>query len=312
MLTGTGRIIVAIAGAVALVVAGVFIVRGLLSSPSPTPKNTSKSSIGVAMPAPPPSGPAPVDPGVDPGADPGASTSGGSTDPSGGSSAPPNNGSTTGASNSEPNPSGPVNPSPPFTATTTKAAATIGLVAVDAVLPQVQGGTENVAQTFNNGLQSALQTEVDTLPKGKFQGDARSGVRIGTQVLSGLVHGAYTPGTSSTPIAKAATVVVDTKSNSVLDVATIFTDQTTGLKRLQTESKKLGPTTSTAGGTFMGTNLQADQTTFSHWTAETTGMKLYFEQGVVAPPSQGVVELTIPWVNLQDVLKPGVLQTLSS
>ncbi len=102
------------------------------------------------------------------------------------------------------------------------------------------------------------------------------------------------------------------ESGSLTTLSDLFTDVNSGLQRLRGESKKLGPTMSSAGDKFSGTNLQADQSTFHHWTAEKSGMRVYFDQGTVAPQSSGVVELTIPWENLSDLLKPGVLQKVTS
>jgi hypothetical protein len=161
-------------------------------------------------------------------------------------------------------------------------------------------------------MQAALTGQADSLPTGKLKSDSASGVRIGKNVLSGLLRTSFTPGTSTTSIAKASTVVVDTNSGSTLDVTSIFTDTNAGLKRLQTESQKLGPTTSSVGNKFIGSNLQADQTTFSRWTAETAGMRVFFAEGTVALSSAGVVDLTIPWADIKDLLKPGVLDTVSS
>jgi hypothetical protein len=41
-------------------------------------------------------------------------------------------------------------------------------------------------------------------------------------------------------------------------------------------------------------------------------MRVYFEQGAVAPATEGVVELLIPWDDLKGVLKSGVQDILSS
>ena len=41
-------------------------------------------------------------------------------------------------------------------------------------------------------------------------------------------------------------------------------------------------------------------------------MRVYFEEGLVGPQSAGIVDLTIPWANLDDVLKPGVAQIVAS
>ena len=296
MLTGTGRIIAVISGAAALLVAGVFVDRELIAR-SPRHPNAAKSSSAAASPAPlPPGAPSGVDPNWSaPGENP--------TDPNSGSSSSPS------TPPSSRNPSRAVSP---FTATSAKTTTKIGLVDVDVDLPQVQGGKDTVAQTFNGAMRSALNGQADSLPTGKLKGDQESGVRIGKRVLSGLLKTAFTPGNATQSVAKASTVVVDTNSGSTLDVTSIFTDTNAGLKRLQTESQKLGPTTSSAGNKFSGTNLQADQTTFSHWTADTAGMRVFFAQGTVAPSSMRVVELTIPWADLKDLLKPGMLDTLPS
>ena len=229
--------------------------------------------------------------------------SSGATSASDTSSNSTNNGGST-------NQSGKPSNAPPYTATTQKISEA-GHIIVDVDLPQVQGGNEAVAQIFNDAMQSALQAQVNNLPAGKLKSDSKSGVRIGARVLSGLLHTTYTPGNATQSISKASSVVVEISTSSILDVASIFTDMTAGLKRLQSVSQRLG-STSSAGDKFTGTNLQADKTTFSNWTAQTDGMKVYFAQGTVAPSTQGVVELTLPWTDLQDVLKPGVLEVVSS
>jgi hypothetical protein len=187
----------------------------------------------------------------------------------------------------------------------------IGQVDVNVGLPQVQGGKDPVAQNFNSAMESALQTQAGTLSKGTLTSDGKTNVRIGKSVLSGLLHSSFNE-PATPPIMLANTVVVDTTSGSTFDTSLIFTDTTTGLKKLQTEAVNLGPTKSTAPQKFLPANVKADAKTFAHWTAETDGMRVYFEQGAVAPPTEGVVELLIPWDDLKGVLKSGVQDILSS
>jgi hypothetical protein len=306
----TGRIIVAIAGAAALIVAGVFIVRGVISSPPP--KLTGSKASSVAAPTAPPASSA------DPNANPSDPNAGGPSDPNAGSPSDPNSGGSSSSSSSSSSPSsgGPSTPAsppppPPLTPNNKKTTQKIGQVDVNVDLPQVQGGKDPVAQNFNSAMEAALQTQAGTLSKGTLTSDGKTGLRIGKSVLSGLLHSSFNE-PATTPIMLANTVVVDTTSGSTFDTSSIFTDTTTGLKKLQTEAVNLGPTKSTAPQKFVPANVKADAKTFAHWTAETDGMRVYFAQGTVASSTDGVVELLIPWANLKDVLKPGVQDILSS
>lgn len=196
---------------------------------------------------------------------------------------------------------------PSYTATSKRIKRMRGTVAVDVEIPQVQGGNPDVAAVFNDEIQRALLAQADSLTAATLK-DGHSEVRVGERVLSGLLWTASTEFlTHKSELV--STVVVDTNSGSVITLASMFNDLDEGLMRLQEEAQRLGPS---ANDSFDGSRLEPSEKLFERWTAETDGMRLYFEQGVVAPEEEGIIDLTIPWANLDGVLKPGVAQIVAS
>ena len=179
---------------------------------------------------------------------------------------------------------------------------------VDVEIPQVKGGNPDVATVFNDEMQRALLAQADSLTAGTLKDGPGSGVRIGERVLSGLLRTASTEFlTDKSELV--STVVVDANSGSVITLASLFKDLDKGLMRLQKEAQQLGPS---ANDSFDGSRLEPSEKVFERWTAETEGMRVYFDQGLVAPEAEGIIDLTIPWDNLDDVLKPGVAQIVAS
>jgi hypothetical protein len=199
----------------------------------------------------------------------------------------------------------------PFTAKTEKVNTFLGTVYANVELPQVDGGDPAVAGVFNDEMHKVLQSQADSLTGGRLEDRPGSGVRIGQRVLSGLLRTAAVDTGKATSRPLVGTVVVDAQSGSVITLSSLFNDLNAGLKLLVQESKKLGPS-SAAGANFDGSKLQATEQTFVHWTAETAGLHVFFEQGTVAPASAGIVDLTVPWADLADVMKSGVQQIVSS
>jgi hypothetical protein len=307
MLTG-GRIVVAAVGAIVLIVAAVLVVRSVWWDPTSksSPFTPSSLSAGPSSTAPSEASATPSTEasgggdgggaaGGDTGGSTGGGTSGGETSTTATSSG--GGGSSGGTTDSE---------KPPYVATTTSVSKPLGVASANVTLPQVKGPDSAVVSAFNDGMMSALVGQASKA--GSLKDRPGSGVRIGKDVLSGLLATSLTDGVGNST-ALAGTVVVNIQDHSVITVASLFDDETSGLKRLVTESKKLGPESNSK---FNGTNLQADETTFQRWTAESTGMKVYFGQGVVAPSSEGVVDVTIPWSSLSDVMNPSVAKIVAS
>lgn len=196
----------------------------------------------------------------------------------------------------------------PYTATSKRIKEIRGTAVVDVEIPQVKGGNPDVATVFNDEMKRALLAQADSLTAATLKDGPGSEVRIGERVLSGLLR------TASTKLLTdkselVSTVVVDANSGSVITLASLFKDLDKGLMRLQKEAQQLGPS---ANDSFDGSRLEPSEKVFERWTAETEGMRVYFDQGLVAPEAEGIIDLTIPWDNLDGVLKPGVAQIVAS
>lgn len=303
MLFGGGRILVAAVGAVVLVVVAIYVVR---SVGLPSPKSHQVTSVPTAQTGTSASDAAnPSDGGMPSGQGGDGGDGSSSGDGSGGSG-----GSTDGSSTDE-STTDESKTEEPFTATTEKVSGFLGTVLADVELPQVTGGNPDVAEVFNDEMKSALNTQADSITGGKLEGRPGSGVRIGERVLSGVLRTSAVDVTKATPRALVSTVVIDAESGSVITLSSLFNDLTEGLQQLAKEAKTLGPSSS-AAESFDTTKVQPTEEMFTHWSAETDGMRVFFEQGTVAPNAAGIVEVTVPWDNLTDVMKSGVAQIVSS
>jgi hypothetical protein len=311
MLTG-GRIVVAAAGVVVLIIAAVLVVRSVWWDPTSKSTPFTPSSLSAGPSSTPLSGADAATPSTaDSGGGDGGSGSGGGGDPGAGSGESGAGGTTTTTTTTSSGGSGgssggTTSSTVPYEATTTSVNKPLGSASANVTLPQVKGPDSAVVSAFNDGMMSALVAQASKA--GSLKDRPGSGVRIGKDVLSGLLATSLTDGVGNST-ALAGTVVVNIQDHSVITVASLFNDEASGLKRLVTESKKLGPE---ANAKFSGTNLQAVETTFQRWTAESAGMKVYFAQGLVAPSSEGVVELTIPWDSLSDVMNPSIAKVVAS
>ena len=289
MLFSGGRILVAAVGAVVLAVVAVFILRSIwwdtAANEEPITPPTATTAVLTSEPETPSAEPNPArQPRRE---QPGTAVGGkaGPGDPSGGKA------------RRDPSGGDPTGQTAPYTETS-KRIQRMGTVVVDVELPQVAGGNPDVANVFNDEMEKVLQTQADSLTGGTLQDRPGSGVRIGTRVLNGLLRTAATDFTTATSTALASTVVMDANSGSLITLSSLFKDLNKGLMKLQELSQELGPSTS-AGSNFDGTKIEPSEKVFEHWTAETSGMRLYFAQGLVAPESEGIVDLTIPWDNLE-------------
>jgi hypothetical protein len=315
MLFNGGRILVAAVGAIVLVVVAVFLVRSAWWDPAskqePITPLTGTPPTAMSEPDPPGAPPTPdINTGGTSAGDMGGNPSDGNAgNPSGADGEDPSDGSTGNASDGnagEPSRAGSTDQPAPYTATTERIQRILGTVAVDVELPQVDGGDPDVAKSFNDEMQTGLQAQADSLTGGTLQDRSPSGVRIGKRVLSGLLVTAATDFSTASSTLLASTVVMDANSGSVITLTALFKDLNKGLTRLQELSKTLLPST------FDSSKLQPTEKTFERWTAESSGMRLYFDKKLIPPDSEGVVDVTIPWDNLADVLKPGVAQIVAS
>lgn len=301
MLFTGGRVLVAVVGAVVLVAAAVVIVRSIwwdTSAPDqpvlvgPPPASSSSALSGA--------------PAAEPGGLPAMAGS------SAGQPAPADTGGGAGATTSTETSTETTmtEGAEPYTAGTEHVQRILGTVAVDVELPQVRGGKPEVAQEFNDGMDAALQEQATSLSATTLQSGSGSGTHIGSQVLSGVLRTVAEdlPGGTSTQLV--STVVVDTASGRTLTLDSLFGDLSDGLAALRKLALRHG-SESTAGASFDGSGLQPTEESFEHWTAQPDGMHLFIAEGLVAPAAQGVVEVTVPWADLDEVLKPGVREVVA-
>lgn len=301
MLFSGGRIVVAAAGAIVLVIVAIYAVRSVWWDPtskstSITP-STSMSGSGASTAQADGSG--------------GGDGSGGSGEGSGGDTGGGGDGGAGGGDSGGGDNSGTPSGHPPFTATTEQVKRFLGTVFVDAEVPRVEGGNPEVAAVFNDEMDAALQAQADSVTGGSLEGRPGSEVRIGERVLSGVLRTAAVDLAEAQSMPLASTVVVDSESGSLITLSSLFNDLDEGLARLQEESEKLGPSTD-LGDSFDASGLEPTEQVFGRWSAESSGMRVFFEQGVVGPMAAGIVELTIPWDNLSDIMKPGVADIVAS
>lgn len=308
MLTG-GRIVVAAVGVVVLIVAAVLVVRSVWWDPTSKSTPFTPSSLSAGPSSAPPSSTDSATPTTDASGDDGGGTGTGAGDtgsggqPGGGetSTSPSSSGGSGGSSGGTTD-----SAKPAYEATTIPFNKILGSVSVDVTLPQVKGPDSEVVSAFNDGMKSVLTGQASKA--GTLKDRPGSGVWIGKDVLSGLLATSLTDGVgNSTPLA--GTLVVNVQDHSVITVSSLFNDETAGLKKLLALSNQLGPEANT---NFKTTALKGTADDFQRWTAESTGMKVYFAQGVVAPASDGVVELTIPWSSLSEVMNPSIAKIVAS
>lgn len=293
MLFSGGRILVAAAGAVVLVIVAIYAVRSVWWDPtSKSGSITAPTSVSGTVTSAPDTADAEGSGGGSGGDTGGGQDTGGGTPDTGSTSETPTD-------------------HPPFTATTEQVQRFLGTVFVDVEVPRVEGGNPDVAAVFNDEMDTALQAQADSVIGGSLEARPGSEVRIGERVLSGVLRTAAVDLTKAHSMPLVSTVVVDAASGSLITLSSLFNDLDEGLARLQEESQTLGPSTD-LGEAFDSTKLEPSEQVFGRWSAETSGMRVFFEQGVVGPMAAGIVELTIPWDNLSDVMKPGVADIVAS
>lgn len=283
MLIGGGKIVVAVIGAAILVVAGVFIVKSVWWPTSSESTGATTSSVTASG---------------------SAEETSGAQESSSPSEEPMPESTTTTSTTTTPQ-------AEPFSESSTHVQSEINTVAVDVELPQVQGGTADVADSFNQAMRAALDDQAASVAGGNLDGGA-SRVDIGEHVLSGVLLTTASAADADQSIPMVSTVVVDASTGATISLSDLFSDKETGLNRLLEEAQALGPTESSVTADFDGSALSADETTFAHWTPDSSGMTVYFDQGVVGPNAAGIVELTIPWANLDDVLNPDTAAIVQS
>ncbi|MFD4291682.1 RsiV family protein [Rhodococcus sp. NPDC058532] len=214
-----------------------------------------------------------------------------------------------------PPPATPVEQPPEYLATTAQVTGDTGRVRYDVTVPQVEGGDPEVAAEFNESIRAALQDQIDGSAGERFTLESRpeSGVaHIGSRVLSGLLVTSWNadpPGAHPTPVV--ATVVIDADNAQPITLTTLFPDLQAGLNRLSEESARLLPATA-AGADFERSGIEPTRQNFANWLATPAGMEIHFTDYQVGPHAIGLVQVTVPWERLRDVMAPAMVGVVAS
>ncbi|MFM1722771.1 RsiV family protein [Rhodococcus sp. PAM 2766] len=202
-----------------------------------------------------------------------------------------------------------------YTATTVRVTGDNGRVRYDVVVPQIEGGDPAVAAEFDESMRAALQDQIAGWQGDRFTLEAtdRSAVvHIGSRVVSGLLVTSWNadpPGAHPTPIV--ATVVIDADDAQPITLDRLFPDLPAGLDRLSEESARLLPATA-AGPDFQREGIEPKQENFANWVATPAGMEIHFSDYQVGPHAIGLIDVTVPWERLSDVVAPDLVDVVSS
>ncbi|MGN5235766.1 RsiV family protein [Rhodococcus sp. SJ-3] len=181
-------------------------------------------------------------------------------------------------------------------------------------IPQIGGGDPAVVDEFNESMQAALQDLIDgrgteryTLATG-----TQEVTRIGEHVVAGLLITSYNmnpPGAH--PTALVSTVVVDTDNATPVTLQDLFPDLQAGLDRLSEQSALLLPETA-AGPDYVREGIAPEENNFADWLPTPEGMQIRFGDYQVGPHAIGLVDITVPWDELADVMDRAILPVVSS
>ncbi|WP_406237159.1 hypothetical protein [Nocardia sp. NBC_01009] len=177
-------------------------------------------------------------------------------------------------------------------------------------VPQVNGGNPGVRAEFNDGM-GALAGEwiAQLVPGTSITGGESAVVHIGTHVLSGeLVVIVYAQGAAH-PNNFYGTHVTNVDTGQPITLTTLFTDTRTGLEALSAQAALLVPKTR-AGADYRKEAIAPEERNYENWLATPAGMRIVL--GEIGPHALGKIEITVPWSELDSVLKPGMRAVVGS
>lgn len=204
--------------------------------------------------------------------------------------------------------------SEPYRAETLLVSGSTDRVDYDVEIPQISGGDPAVVDEFNESTRAALQDLIDgpgteryTLSTGTHEV-----TRIGEHVVAGLLVTSYNmnpPGAHPTAIV--STVAVNTDDATPITLQDLFPDLQAGLDRLSEQSALLLPETA-AGPDYVAEGIAPEEINFANWLPTPEGMDIHFGDYQVGPHAIGLVTVTVPWDDLDDVMDPAIVPVVSS
>lgn len=209
-------------------------------------------------------------------------------------------------------PPAPTNRPASYSFTTERVSGATDRVVYDVNIPQIEGGDASVIAEFNESMRAALQDQIDGFGNESFTlTDARPGPTfIGQGVVAAVLNTSWDanpPGAHPTSVI--ATVTVNTSTATPVTLQDLFPDLEVGLQRLSEQSAALLPDT-VAGPDFERSGIEPVERNFANWIPSAGGMNIRFGDYQVGPHAIGLVDVTIPWSALADVVDPAALATV--
>ncbi|WP_062993385.1 RsiV family protein [Nocardia anaemiae] len=177
-------------------------------------------------------------------------------------------------------------------------------------LPQVEGGPDAARTDFNEGLRAELDPFLrDAAETRKVSGFHSEVAHIGRHVLSGVLGIEVADGYLH-PITFKRTHVTDIDTGKALTLPDLFTDLPKALERLSAQAQVQIPKTRVGTNPYDKQRIAPEVENFKDWLATPDGLRVYL--GEIASHALGYIDITIPWSDLDGVLKPGLRAVVSS
>lgn len=176
-------------------------------------------------------------------------------------------------------------------------------------IPQLSGGDPAVTARFNAAMQASRagmpQQSADmSVDDGELPGGYRSGVtRIGSGVVAGRIVLLWYGKGAAHPNQSLGTVVIQTDTAQPVTVDDLYQDRAAAQDRLRTLLPQLDTSGRLNAGSVSGEDI-AD-----NWLPTPSGLQIYVS---VAHVMGDYVVVTVPWDRIADLLRPGMLEVLTS
>lgn len=197
-------------------------------------------------------------------------------------------------------------PAPAFTATSIRLEGP--WYSVD--LPQVDGGNDAARTDFNEGMRAEADPYLRAAAENqRVKGFNSEVAHIGRHVLSGVLGIEVTEGQLH-PTTFKRTHVTDIDTGKALTLPELFADLQQGLDRLSAQAQAQIPKTRVGTNRYDKQRIAPAVENFKDWLAMPDGLRVYL--GEIASHALGYIDITIPWSELDGVLKPNLRAVLSS
>ncbi|MFI6364424.1 RsiV family protein [Nocardia sp. NPDC050630] len=179
-------------------------------------------------------------------------------------------------------------------------------------LPQVEGGTDAARTDFNEGLRAELDPFLRSAAQDRAVKGFNSEVaHIGRHVLSGVLGiEVEVDGGKLHPTTFKRTHVTDIDDGKALTLPDLFTDLQRGLERLSEQAAVQVPKSRVGTNPYDKQRIAPAVENFKDWLATPGGLRVYL--GEIASHALGYIDITIPWSELDAMLKPGLRAVVSS